>query len=149
MKLFALIKNTVFLLWLISGLIFVSVGASIWAVQATATAARLGVEITTAAVKHRKDITSAVMRVKAKARLQRMVTMIPFAGLAAGAYFEEREYQEWLEDNPDSTRPEYLCALASVTSEVLDDVLEGLPTTVKLNENTLVGMTPKCDSTEN
>ena len=148
MKLFALIKNIAFLLWLTSGLIFVSVGASIWAFQATVTAARLGAEITTTAVRHRKDIASAVMRVKAKARLKRMVTMIPFAGLAAGAYFEEQEYNEWLEDNPDSSRSYYLCALAGLTSEVLDEVLEGLPTAVRPNENTLNNMTPKCESTE-
>ena len=148
MKITSLIKNTVFVLWLGGALISATVGASIWAFQATVTAARLGAEITTTAVRHRKDIASAVMRVKAKARLKRMVTMIPFAGLAAGAYFEEQEYNEWLEDNPDSSRSDYLCALAGLTSEVLDEVLEGLPTAVRPNENTLNNMTPKCESTE-
>ena len=108
MKITSLIKNTVFVLWLGGALLSATVGASIWAFQATVTAARLGAEITTTAVRHRKDIASAVMRVKAKARLKRMVTMIPFAGLAAGAYFEEQEYNEWLEDNPDSSRSYYL-----------------------------------------
>lgn len=148
MKLFALIKNTAFLLWLISGLVFASVGASIWAFQTSVTVARLGAEITTTAVRHRKDIASAVMRVKAKARLKRMLTMLPFAGAAAGAYFEKQEYNEWLEDNPDSSRSDYLCALAGVTAEVLDEVLKGLPATVRPNENTLNSMAPKCETTE-
>jgi len=111
MKLLTMFKTTAFLVWFIAGLSLVCVGTSMWAVQATVAAARLATETANIAVRHRKELAATVMRVKAKARLKRMVTMIPLAGLAAGAYFEEQEYQEWLADNPNLNRSDYLCEL--------------------------------------
>ena len=99
MKLLSLVKTTAFLLWFTAGMVLVAAGTSMWAVQATFTATRLATEVASTAVRHRKELSATVMRVKAKARLKRMVTMIPLAGLAAGAYFEEQEYQEWLADS--------------------------------------------------
>lgn len=140
-----LFKNTVFLIWLTSALITVSLGMSIWAFQATATVARLGAQAVVTAAQHQKAITTAVMKVKAKARLKRMMTMIPLAGLAAGAYFEEQEYKEWLAENPNGSRSDYLCAVAEITSKVLGEFLAELPETIRPTENQLNDMIPRCE----
>ena len=124
---FTLLKNTIFVVWLIGALASISIGMAIFTFQATATVARLSAEAANTAIRHRKEIAKAVTKVKAKARLKRIITMVPLAGLAAGAYFEEQEYEEWLEDNQDGSRQEYLCEVTVLSSEVLDEVLIGLP----------------------
>ena len=73
-----------------------------------------------------------------------MITMLPFAGAAAGIYFEESEFQEWLIENPTGTRSEYLCEIAEITSEILDEVLNDLPQTIKPSGSLLKNITPKC-----
>ena len=97
---FALFKNTIFLIWLVVGLISFSITASIFALNSTLTVAKLTAQASATAIKHRKQITKSIAKVKAKARLRRMLTMVPIAGIAAGGYFEEQDYQEWLIDNP-------------------------------------------------
>ena len=106
--------------------------------------AKLSTEITANTIKHKKEIKKTISKIKAKARLKRMITMLPFAGAAAGIYFEESEFQEWLLDNPDGTRSDYLCAIADITSEILDEVINDLPQSIKPNKNLMETMAPKC-----
>lgn len=146
MKILSLLKTTTFLIWLTAGMISVSIGTSIWAVQATFAVTRLATEAASTTVRHRKELSATVMRLKAKARLKRMVTMIPLAGLAAGAYFEEQEYQEWLAENPNGTRSNYLCELAVVSSEIIEEVLVGLPAAVQPAPDTINSMIPPCET---
>ena len=47
-------------------------------------------------MKHRKEIKKTISKIKAKARLKRIITMLPIAGTAAGIYFEESEFQDQL-----------------------------------------------------
>ena len=142
---FTLLKNTIFVVWLIGALASISIGMAIFTFQATATVARLSAEAANTAIRHRKEIAKAVTKVKAKARLKRIITMVPLAGLAAGAYFEEQEYEEWLEDNPDGSRQEYLCEVTVLSSEVLDEVLMGLPELIRPSKSAVTDMMPKCD----
>ena len=142
---FTLLKNTVFVVWLVGALASISIGMAIFTFQATATVARLSAEAANTAMRHRKEIAKAVTKVKAKARLKRIITMVPLAGLAAGAYFEEQEYEEWLEDNPDGSRQEYLCEVTVLSSEVLDEVLIGLPELIRPSKSAVTDMMPKCD----
>jgi hypothetical protein len=142
---FTLLKNTIFVVWLIGALASISIGMAIFTFQATATVARLSAEAANTAMRHRKEIAKAVTKVKAKARLKRIITMVPLAGLAAGAYFEEQEYEEWLEDNPDGSRQEYLCEVTVLSSEVLDEVLIGLPELIRPSKSAVTDMMPKCD----
>ena len=145
MGMIALLKNTIFVVWLIGALASISIGMAIFTFQATATVARLSAEAANTAMRHRKEIAKAVTKVKAKARLKRIITMVPLAGLAAGAYFEEQEYEEWLEDNPDGSRQEYLCEVTVLSSEVLDEVLIGLPELIRPSKSAVTDMMPKCD----
>jgi hypothetical protein len=70
--------------------------------------------------------------------------MLPFAGAAAGIYFEEKEFQEWLLDNPDETRSDYLCEIADITSEILDEVINDLPQSIKPNKKLIEKIAPEC-----
>jgi len=143
----SLFKNTVFLIWLLCSLASITVFSSIWALQKTFMVAKLSAEITSNTFKHRKEIKKTISKIKAKARLKRIITMLPIAGAAAGIYFEESEFQEWLIDNPNGKRSDYLCEIAEITSEIIDEVINTLPQSIKSGENLLQAMTPECTKT--
>ena len=144
----SLFKNTVFLIWLLCSLASITVFSSIWALQKTFMVAKLSAEITSNTIKHRKEIKKTITKIKAKARLKRIITMLPIAGAAAGIYFEESEFQEWLIDNPNGKRSDYLCEIAEITSEIIDDVIDDLPQSIKSGENLLKAITPECTKTK-
>ena len=108
--------------------------------------AKLSSKITANTIKHKKEIKKTISKIKAKARLKRMITMLPFAGAAAGIYFEESEFQEWLLNNPGGTRSDYLCDIADITSEILDEVINDLPQSIKPNKKLIETIAPKCES---
>ena len=141
-------KNTVFLIWLLCSLASITVFSSIWALQKTFMVAKLSAEITSNTFKHRKEIKKTISKIKAKARLKRIITMLPIAGAAAGLYFEESEFQEWLIDNPNGKRSDYLCEIAEITSEIIDEVIDALPQSIKSGENLLKAITPECTKTK-
>ena len=144
----SLFKNTVFLIWLLCSLASITVFSSIWALQKTFMVAKLSAEITSNTFKHRKEIKKTISKIKAKARLKRIITMLPIAGAAAGIYFEESEFQEWLIDNPNGKRSDYLCEIAEITSEIIDNVIDDLPQSIKSGENLLKAITPECTKIE-
>jgi len=143
----SLFKNTVFVIWLLCSLATITVFSSIWALQKTFMVAKLSAEITSNTIKHRKEIKKTITKIKAKARLKRIITMLPIAGTAAGIYFEESEFQEWLIDNPNGKRSDYLCEIAEITSEIIDEVIDALPQSIKSGENLLKAITPECTKT--
>ena len=140
----SLFKNTVFLIWLLCSLASITVFSSIWALQKTFMVAKLSAEITSNTIKHRKEIKKTITKIKAKARLKRMITMLPIAGAAAGIYFEESEFQEWLIDNPNGKRSDYLCEIAEITSEIIDEVINTLPKSIRSGENLSQAISPVC-----
>jgi hypothetical protein len=144
----SLFKNTVFVIWLLCSLATITVFSSIWALQKTFMVAKLSAEITSNTIKHRKEIKKTITKIKAKARLKRIITMLPIAGTAAGIYFEESEFQEWLIDNPNGKRSDYLCEIAEITSEIIDEVIDALPQSIKSGENLLKATTPECTRTK-
>ena len=144
----SLFKNTVFIIWLLCSLTSITVFTSIWALQKTFMVAKLSAEITSNTIKHRKEIKKTITKIKAKARLKRIITMLPIAGAAAGIYFEESEFQEWLIDNPNGKRSDYLCEIAEITSEIIDEVIDALPQSIKSGETLLKAITPECTKTK-
>ena len=144
----SLFKNTVFLIWLLCSLASITIFTSIWALQKTFIVAKLSAEITSNTIKHRKEIKKTITKIKAKARLKRIITMLPIAGTAAGIYFEESEFQEWLIDNPNGKRSDYLCEIAEIISEIIDEVIDALPQSIKSGENLLKAITPECTKTK-
>jgi len=142
----SIFKNTIFTIWLVGALASLSIGMATWAFQTTATVAKMSAEAAITAVKHRKEIATTVSKIKAKARLKRIITMIPLAGAAAGIYFEEQEYMEWKVDNVDGSRSDYMCEVAEITSDVLNEVLNELPEALVPSQTTLNSMVKKCES---
>ena len=140
----SLFKNTVFVIWLLCSLATITVFSSIWALQKTFMVAKLSAEITSNTIKHRKEIKKTITKIKAKARLKRIITMLPIAGTAAGIYFEESEFQEWLIDNPNGKRSDYLCEIAEITSEIIDEIIDALPQSIKSGETLLKAITTEC-----
>ena len=140
----SLFKNTVFVIWLLCSLATITVFSSIWALQKTFMVAKLSAEITSNTIKHRKEIKKTITKIKAKARLKRIITMLPIAGAAAGIYFEESEFQEWLIDNPNGKRSDYLCEIAEITSEIIDEIIDALPQSIKSGETLLKAITTEC-----
>lgn len=165
-----LLKNTVFLLSVIGFLASAALAASVFAFKSAATVAQMSTQavataaqhkdklaaltathrkqIAANAATHKKNVTKAVAKTKAKARLRRVATMVPFAGAAAGVYFEERDYNEWIAENPDGTRKQYLCEVAELSSEFVDDVFSDLPEKVRPPEDMLTEFVPDCSLIE-
>ncbi|MDU8913996.1 hypothetical protein [Aestuariicoccus sp. MJ-SS9] len=122
-KILGAFRSVVFLGWLSVALASTAIAAGVYALQMTTAVAAMTTKAATTAIKHRKELA----KTKAKARLRRAVVAVPIAGVGAIAYFEEQDYQEWLSENPDGSRQKYACEVASLSAEVVDEVLQGLP----------------------
>lgn len=142
---FGVFRNVVFLGWLSVALVSTTIAASIWALQMTASVAAISAKAAATAVTHRKQLAKAVAKTKAKARLRRAVVAVPVVGIGAVTYFEEQDYREWLEEHPDGTRQQYSCKEASLSAEVVDEVLQGLPEFMRPAPETVLGKMPKCE----
>ena len=141
---FRLFKNVVFLVWLVGALTSLSIGLTWCSLQLATNVVRLTTEATATALKHRKDISKAVAKTKAKARLKRALVMVPIAGIAVAAYFEEQDYQEWKQENPNGNRQDYACEIAVFSAEVLDDSLREILDQLRPYEKQLTDHTTKC-----
>lgn len=131
------LRNTAFLLWMIGVLAVSTLAFGIWAMSKTAQVASLTATMAANTIAHRTALTQSAARLRAKARLRRFIVAVPITGLAFAAYFEEHDYQEWLQDNPDGDRTKYACEVAIITAEVLDEVLQELPENLQPNPNSL------------
>lgn len=139
-----LLRSVVFLGWLCAALATTSVVTAVWAFQLSSAVSAMAAKVATMADTHRKQLTKEVTRTKAKARLRRAVVAVPIAGIAATAYFEEQDFQEWLIENPDGTRREYACSIATLSAEVVDEVLQELPKTLRPAPETVLSIVPEC-----
>lgn len=134
-------RNTVFVVWLIIALITTTLSAAAWATYATWKVAQLTYQVGHMAYQHRKAMARAI----AKARLRRLTVAIPVIGSAAAFYFERQTYNEWRVLYPEGTFDDYACDMATLTAEVLDDVLQELPETIRLSERRVSGFFPTCE----
>ena len=134
--------------WLVGALASLSIGLTWCSLQLATSVVRLTTEATTTALKHRKEIAKAVAKTKAKARLKRALVMVPIAGIAAGAYFEEQDYREWKHQNPNGSRQDYACEVAALTAEILDELLREIPDNLRPSEKRLTDQLPKCHTPE-
>lgn len=145
-KIVRVFRNVVFLGWLCFALVSTTIAAGIWAVQMATTVATMSASAAATAVAHRKQLVKAVAKAKAKARLRRAIVAVPFVGVGAITYFEEQDYREWLEQNPGGTRQQYACEVASLTAEVVDEVLQDLPEIMRPAPETVLGYVPECNA---
>ncbi|MCW9025189.1 MAG: hypothetical protein OQK73_11015 [Gammaproteobacteria bacterium] len=65
-------------------------------------------------LKHKKQI----VKTKVKERGKRVLALLPVVGIAAVAWFEKKEYDEWKTDNPDGTPEQYTDEMTEVIKEI-------------------------------
>jgi len=146
LRAFRWLRSSFALLWLCGAL---AVGTAVLAVQAitlSAQVATLSAGAAATAIKHRKEMAKAVSKAKAKARLRRMLVAVPFVGGGAAVAFEAQDFQDWQIDNPDGTVADYSCEVAALSAEVVDDVLQDLPESVRPSRDMVLKQLPECEA---
>ena len=119
-----------------------------WAVSLSTQVATLTANAASTAIRHRKQITKAVAKAKAKWRVRRVLVAIPAVGTVAAFAFEAQDYYAWEAENPDGTAAEYACEVAELSAEVVDAVLQELPEMTRPSPDTVLAMMPTCDVIE-
>ena len=147
MKLIRLFRNVTFLLIVSLSLLMSTVAFAIQTVRLSAEVAVMTGQAAATVIAHRKAIAKAVTRAKAKARLRRLAVAVPVAGTVLAAEFERRDYQQWQEDNPDGSFSDYACEVGTISAEVIDEVLQELPETVRPGRDLVLSQLPECSQT--
>lgn len=145
-RVFKWLRNTVVLMWLCAALLFSTVALAVQAVTLTAQVATVTASASAAALSHRKDLARAIARTKAKARLRRMLVAVPVVGAGAAVAFEAQDFRDWQVDNPDGTFADYSCEVATLSAEVVDEVLQDLPDGFRPSRDMVLNQLPDCAS---
>ena len=121
-----MVKNSIFLIWLCGTLFISTIGVGIWAVQQTIRVASLTADLagTVSELASTKAAHKAALsKQKAKARLRRSLVAVPVVGAGLILYFEEKDFQEWLVENPGGDRTKYICEVATYSAELIDELV--------------------------
>lgn len=153
-------RNSILLLWICGTLVLSTIGFGAWAIQQSIRVASLTAdlassvsELVSTKATHKKALSKQEAKLKAKARLRRAVVAVPVVGAGLVLYFEEQDFQEWLDENPEGTRVEYACEVATYSAELVDEIVEdtveaaqGLPSSVRPSPETIKSWleVPKC-----
>lgn len=144
------VRTTLFLGVLCASLAVSTVSLGLWSVSLTTQVTALTVGAASAAIAHSRSLALAVTktkaREKAKARLKRVLVAIPVVGIATAAAFEYADYQDWLEDNPDGDFGAYSCEVATLSAEVIDEVLQDLPEGTRPPKDAVLTHLPNCEA---
>lgn len=141
-SIFRLLQSTAFVVWLIFALISMSLTATAWAAYATWKATQLTYRVAEMAFQHRRAMARAI----AKARLRRLASAIPVLGAGAAVYFERQSFWEWQELYPKGTYNDYACDMAALTADVVDEVLQDLPSPIRPPASLARGFIPDCNT---
>lgn len=156
MKLFCIVKSTLFLGTLCVFLLASVAGLTVHATSLAGKLATTVAALATAKKVHRLDKAAAVSKAKAKekakARIRRWViassATIPFAGMfvapTISGYFEVKDFNEWKKDNPEKEFGEYACESGSVSAELIDESLQGLPENIRPDADRIRSWMPEC-----
>lgn len=136
---FKFLRNTTVVICLLFSFATITVSASVWAIVQTQKAVTVSAALASKAVQHRKALATMtkrhkrqLTRQKATGRLRRIAVAVPLAGIAATAYFEEKDRRAWLALNPGQTNNDYACEMAELTTEIAGDFLARLPVSIQL-----------------
>lgn len=143
-RMFRVLRSTVFLLWLAGALAVSTVALGVQAIALTAQVTSLTASAAATALSHRREMARAVARTKAKARLRRALVAVPVLGAAAAAAFEAQDFRDWQQDHPGGTFADYSCETAELSAEVVDEVLQDLPSQVRPERDMVLGWLPTC-----
>ena len=138
------VKSTLVLvsLVLVLGVGAIKLGLSV--IKLTGEVATLTAAAASKAALHKKQLSKAVAKERAKARLKRLVVAIPVAGTAAAIAFEASDAANWLEENPDKSSTDYGCEVAGDSAEVIDEVLIELPELIRPQKELILSKLPTC-----
>ena len=155
-----MLRNSIILLWLCGTLVISTIGVGVWAFQQTLRVATLSADLANSAAElastkaaHKTALSKQKAKIKAKARLRRGLVAVPVLGAGLIVYFEEQDFQEWVNENPDGSRSDYLCEVAKYSAEIVDDMVadtieaaQNLPKSIRPNAETVKTWleVPKC-----
>lgn len=143
---FKLIRRTIFLVWLCIGLASGAATLAAWAFSLSTQVATLTANAASTAIRHRKQITKAVAKAKAKGRVRRLLVAVPAVGTVAAFAFEAQDYYAWEAENPDGTAADYACEVAELSAELVDEVLQELPEMTRPSPDAVLAMMPNCEA---
>ena len=132
-------------MWLCGALLISTVALGLQAFTLSAQVATVTASASAAALRHRKELARAATKAKAKARLRRALVAIPIVGTGAAVAFEAQDFQEWQEENPEGSFSDYSCEVASLSAEVVDEVLQDLPESVRPSRDMVLNQLPECE----
>lgn len=137
-------NNVTFLILTCFVLFFSTSALALKTFQLSSQVAGLTASAASTALANRRAIYAAVARAKAKARLRRIVASIPIAGIAAAGYFERQDFLEWQADHPSGSFEDYSCEVATLSADVIDEVLQELPEAVRPSKDIVISSLPDC-----
>ena len=138
------VKSTLVLVTLVLVLTVGVIKLGLNVITLTREVATLTAEAVSTAALHKKQLSKAVAKERAKARLKRLVVAIPVAGIAAAIAFEASDAANWLENNPDKSSTDYGCEVAEDSAEVIDEVLIELPQVIRPQKELILSKLPTC-----
>ncbi len=167
LRLFRIVKSTFFLGILCVSLLVTVASLAVHSIQLTAQLAVAATNAAAAALEHRKAIAAATSahrkdkakavartkaRERAKARIRRFAivgaAVVPVAGsLAAPALagsFEVADFYNWKTGNPEGKFEDYACETGEASAELVDEVLQELPDSVRPPSDTVRSWMPRC-----
>ena len=147
-RILALFRTTLFLGIMCVSLAVTTISFGISSLTLGTQVTAMGVSAAAAAIAQRQAVATAVLktktREKAKARLKRLLVALPVVGIAAAAAFEYGDYLEWQEDNPEGDLGTYGCEVATLSAEVVDEVLQDLPEATRPPRELVLSQLPDC-----
>ena len=125
-----MIRRPLILLWLCGTLLLSTVGVGVFAIQQTLRIASLATDLANSATElaatkaaHKKSLSKQKAKLKAKSRLRRGLIAVPFIGAGLIIYFEEQDFQEWIDEHPGGDRKQYACEVATYSAEIIDELV--------------------------
>lgn len=125
-----MLRNTLFSIWIVVSLFASTIGLGVFAFSQALRVASLTTELASSATElaaakaaHKTELAKQKGKLQAKARLRRSLIAVPVLGASLLVYFEEQDFREWLENNPNGSRSDYACEVASYSAEILNEMV--------------------------
>ena len=83
--------------------------------------------------KARDYMLSVIAKERAKSRIKQTLIAIPFIGSVVFAAVEINDFKSWQKENPKKTKGDYACETAKASIEVINDLMDNIPTFAKKN----------------